>query len=199
MIFANDSCFAPMTSFKPMFQAMAKRKDLDFWGDLQNTVFGRHIQSYFYVFRKNIINLPEFDAFFNNITHEKNHWAYVLKYEVRLTPMLAKMGYKWDTYMPYQAMLLLLDPNKTTYPLTLLQKYNHQFIKRRLFATGLPSHDDIYLLLRYIRRVYPERYQEIISDISEKFVPKDLQGVEVYEPTYLNSSYKQGEEKHEHE
>jgi hypothetical protein len=26
-----------------------------------------------------------------------------------------------------------------------------------------------------------------------------LQGVEVYEPTYLNSSYKQGEEKHEHE
>ena len=185
LIFANDSCYAPITSFKPMFKTMDKRKDLDFWGDLKNIIFSHHLQSYFFVFRKKIIQSEEFAKFLNSVTHQDNQKAYILKYEVRLTPYLEKLGYKWDTFMPYDDMILLFDPNKTTYPLTLIKKYNHQFIKRRIFTIGLPSYDDLSLLLRYLHKVYPERYQEIITEIPPAYIPKDLQGTALIEPTYL--------------
>ena len=166
LILANDSCYAPMTSFKPMFKQMAKRKDLDFWGDLQNTVFTNHIQSYFMVLRKPVINSKAFHKFINNVTHQEYSSMYITEYEVKLTPMLETLGYKWDSYMPYDKLQHLELADKNSYPLTMVKDFNHQFLKRRTFTTNLPIMESKKELLDYIKHTYPMRYKEIEKEIT---------------------------------
>ena len=163
LIFANDSCYAPLTSFKPMFSEMSKRKDLDFWGDLQNTRFTNHIQSYFMVFRKSIITSKAFDYFINSITHQPDSSLYILNYEIKLTPMLESLGYKWDSYIPYKKLSHLEVKDKNSYPLTLIRDYKHQFLKRRTFTEKLMILENIDELINHIQTNYKNTYYDILS------------------------------------
>jgi lipopolysaccharide biosynthesis protein len=174
IILANDSCYAPLTTFKPMFKAMAKRKDLDFWGDLQNTRFNPHVQSYFMVFKKNVFNARQFQHFINAVRHQVDSSLYITAYEVKLTPYLENFGFKWDSYMPYQELSYLADSEKNSYPLTLVKKYGHQFIKRRIFKNSLMMYENEAELLRYVYELNPERYFDIASEVPEWFIPDDL-------------------------
>jgi len=174
IIFANDSCYAPLTSFKPMFKAMAKRKDLDFWGDLQNTRFNPHVQSYFMVLKKQVFNARQFQHFINAVRHQVDSSLYITAYEVKLTPYLENFGFKWDSYMPYQELSYLADSEKNSYPLTLVKKYGHQFIKRRIFTNSLMNYENEGALLRYVYEVNPARYFDIASEVPEWFIPDDL-------------------------
>ena len=163
LIFANDSTYAPLTSFKPMFKEMSKRKDLDFWGDLQNTHFNPHIQSYFIVFRKSVIQSNNFETFMNSITHQIDPSLYILAYEITLTPLLESLGYKWDTYMPYNKLSHLALPDKNSYPLTIIRDYNHQFLKRRTFTKNLTISESIPDLLNHLKTHHPQTYKNIKS------------------------------------
>ena len=176
IIFANDSCYAPMKSFKPMFKEMSKRQDLDFWGDLQNTKFTNHLQSYFLVFRSRVFLNPKFNSFINSITHQMDSSLYITEYEVKLTPELQKIGFKWDSYMPYQKLQDLALPDKNSYPYTMISKYNHQFLKRRTFTEKLAIMESTDELLSYIYNNYPEQYEEIAQEIAPHFIPENLRG-----------------------
>ncbi len=165
LIFANDSTYAPLTSFKPVFAEMEKHKELDFWGDLQNIRFSPHLQSYFLVFRKRVIRSKAFASFLQNIHHQQHPSQYITEYEIKLTSYLASLGYKWDSYLPYNQMQDLPYSDKNTYPLTLIQKYNHQFIKKSLFFNKLMSYEDLNHLLEYLKINHPARYNDIMENI----------------------------------
>ena len=176
LIFANDSCYAPMESFKPMFKEMAKRTELDFWGDLQNTKFTTHLQSYFMVFRPRVFLNRKFATFINNITHQIDSSLYITNYEITLTPELQKIGFKWDSYMPYKRLKHLKTSDKNSYPYTMISKYNHQFLKRRTFTEKLMILESTDDLLHYIHQNFPERYKDIAQEIAPHFIPEDLKG-----------------------
>ncbi len=177
LIFANDSCYAPMQSFKPMFEDMRRRKEVDFWGNSPNVKFTPHIQSYFIVLRQPVIRSKALAAFLNNITHQEHYEQYITQYELQLTPMLKNLGYKWDSWLPYQQLLPTFDenyPDVNNYPLRMLRDHNNQFLKRRTFGTMLAILDDRADLLRYIKQRYPQRYNDIAAEISPSFIPDDL-------------------------
>lgn len=166
LIFANDSCYAPLSgSFKPMFDKMSAKMELDFWGDLQNTAFQPHVQSYFMVFRKRVIRSKAFAHFLNQVKHQEYSSYYIQLYEVNLTPYLESFGYKWGSYMPYEALSFLELTDKNSYPLTLVRDFGHEFLKRRTFTTNLEIRENKEALLEVIKAHYPERYQEIITEI----------------------------------
>ena len=166
LVFANDSTYAPMQSFKPMFKKMTQRKDLDFWGNTQNTFFTNHLQTYFIVFRKNIIRSKAFANFLNQIKHQPHSTMYITKYETKLTPLLESLGYKWDSYIPYEEFKDFELPDNNSYPLTLLSKYHNQFLKRRTFTTNLDVREDKMKVLEYIKQTYPARYKDIMYDLN---------------------------------
>lgn len=165
LILANDSTYAPVTSFKPMFTEMERHKELDFWGDLQNSRFSPHLQSYFLVFRKKVLRSKAFASFLQNVHHQEHISQYITEYEVKLTSHLSSLGYKWDSYLPYNQMQNLPYSDKNTYPLTLIQKYRHQFIKRSLFFNKLMSYENLNLLLEYLKINHPVLYQDIMEDL----------------------------------
>lgn len=176
VIFANDSCYAPMQSFKPMFQDMAKHPEFDFWGNSKNITFNPHLQSYFMVFRKPVLHSKIFASFLNQVTTQEHYEEYIIKYELKLTPLLANLGYTWGTWLPYEKLPLYekdyTDVNN--YPLLMIRDYKNQFLKRRTFTTMLTILDDRAELLRYIKQHYPARYTEIAGEISPHFIPDDL-------------------------
>ena len=161
LILANDSCYAPLSSFKPMFKEMQKRKELDFWSDLQNTQFTPHLQSYFYVFRKPVLKSKLLDVFLRKIQHQEHHWKYILNYELKLTSYLENFGFKRDSYMPYEKLSYLEKPEKNSYPLTLIKDHKHQFLKRRIFTENLEVNESIPELLDYLKINYPKTYENI--------------------------------------
>ncbi|MBO5038743.1 MAG: hypothetical protein J6C85_04740 [Alphaproteobacteria bacterium] len=168
LVFANDSCYAPLSgSFEPMFKKMAGRKELDFWGDLQNTAFNPHVQSYFMVFRKKVICSRAFAAFLNSVQHQAYSSYYIQLYETALTPRLESLGYKWDSYMPYQKLSFLELGDKNSYPLTMIRDFGHEFLKRRTFTNNLAIMEDKKALLELIKERYPERYEEIMAEIKQ--------------------------------
>lgn len=170
LILANDSCYAPLSSFKPMFKEMQKRKDLDFWSDLQSTKFTPHLQSYFYVFRKPVLNSKLLDVFLRTVKHQKYHFNYIFSYELKLTSYLENFGFKRDSYMPYKKLSYLEKPEKNSYPLTLIKDYNHQFLKRRTFTELLEINEDIPELLDYLKQNHPQTYSDIKSAKHPRFI-----------------------------
>ena len=110
LILCNDSCYAPVHPFAPIFAEMQKEK-CDFWGITENTEFYRHIQSYFIVFRPQVFNSKTFKEFFAGITVQKDVQDIIEKYEIGLSRRLAENGFIGKSYVKY--------PETGTYPLTL--------------------------------------------------------------------------------
>lgn len=108
MILTNDSVFGPFFPFSEMFSEMDKRNELDFWGitkrgvsdfDGGETIYPEHIQSYFYVIRKRMIQSPDFVYYWRNITKKITDFrSAILNYEFAFTKYFADRGFKWDVY-----------------------------------------------------------------------------------------------------
>ncbi len=132
MIFANDSCYAPLFSFNEMFSEM-NLKNLDFWGVTANRTlhFGgiRHIQSYFLVFNKNVFTSQLFKSFMNSIINQKDKENIILKYECGLTEILEKAGYKWDVYC---ALSKKYQDSHILYFYELIKNNHSPFLKRKI-------------------------------------------------------------------
>ena len=87
LIFANDSCYAPLFPFNEMFNVMSYKK-LDFWGASQNgwenqySNIPPHIQSFFIVFKNNVFISDYFIDFITSIKKQDSKHKLVIKYKV---------------------------------------------------------------------------------------------------------------------
>ena len=109
LVFANDSCYAPMYPFEDMFSKMSP-KALDFWGATANPSgieikdgkpFNNnveHVQSYFVVFKSNVFKSELFDNFINSIKKENTKEEVIAYYEVGMSKLLSDNGFKYDVY-----------------------------------------------------------------------------------------------------
>lgn len=100
LILANDSCYGPLYSFDKLFDEMNNR-ECDFWGLSSSRGYHIHIQSYFLVFKKNVINDNTLFDFLKRVNPEKSLADVCTNYEERVTYVLAKKGFKFSTYIPY--------------------------------------------------------------------------------------------------
>lgn len=105
LIFANDSCYGPLYPISEVFAEMEK-KNCDFWEITKNN-FGyikqfkhyfvrrTHIQSYFIAFKNNIFTQEFFANFINSIKHEQEKRDIIINYEIGLSELLIKQGYRF--------------------------------------------------------------------------------------------------------
>lgn len=110
LIFCNDSCYGPLYTFKNVFDTMAQ-KECDFWGltynpvgitkDTCDTLYednSPHVQSFFLVFRPQVFNSEIFSNFINNIKKENDKFLIIIKYEIGLSKLLRKNGFRECVY-----------------------------------------------------------------------------------------------------
>jgi len=104
LILCNDSVYGPFRSLGPIFGEMRSR-GLDFWGMTESYDVAPHVQSYFVVLGRRILEDPRFVDFWawSDWFRPKTHLIY--RYEVGLTQQLLQWGYRYETYVD-QAELL---------------------------------------------------------------------------------------------
>lgn len=108
VLFMNDSVFGPFYPFEEMFAAMDRRAELDFWGitkrgvsdfDGGDAVYPEHIQLYFYVVRKRMLQSADFAAYWKTIPQKLTDFrSAILKYEFLFTKYFADRGFRWGVY-----------------------------------------------------------------------------------------------------
>lgn len=126
LILANDSCVGPIVSFSEMMDRMSART-CDFWGQTSYSFHGRvHVQSYFIVFTKSVVKGGALERFLSGLPEKADSRADVISAcEIALTENLVAQGFKWDSYVPYRAVL----KNPTCSPMALMARYACPLIK----------------------------------------------------------------------
>ena len=117
LVLCNNSFFAPIYPFDEMFKTMAD-KEYDFWGITSAAKHGDipyHIQSYFYLFRENVVKSNEFISFFQNMKEIKNYQDAVESVELKLTNYLINYGYKAGSYMDEKINLFNYIEHNTSF------------------------------------------------------------------------------------
>lgn len=113
LILANDSCYAPFSPFIQLFNTMSE-KGHDMWGITENELphyisdngekfdITPHIQSYFLVFNKKILQAICFSDFWANVNPLSSRDDIIMRYEVGLTKLLREQGFSCSAYTTYQ-------------------------------------------------------------------------------------------------
>lgn len=189
LLFANDSCYGPLFSLKPIFDKMAKKK-CDWWGLTRNrygvcrgekyesSPVAPHIQSYFLLFKLNVFTSPIFIDFMQSITKEDFKNNIIIKYEIGLSKLLDANSFKSSVYInsfKYKPNYLL-----TRWDI-LIRKYKFPLLKTSIVKNGFAITGEVRtwrsLLAKYTD--YPielinknfERMQDLYPNIYETYNP----------------------------
>lgn len=99
LILCNDSCFGPLFPLANVFQKMESQQ-VDFWGMSANSRPRFHLQSFFLVFKNNIINSEIFKSFWDGVKILENKDLIVFDYEVGLSQKLIAAGFIAQSFLP---------------------------------------------------------------------------------------------------
>lgn len=134
LILVNDSVYGPFYDIKKITTDFEK-SCCDFYGFTPNPKRRTyHVQSYFFIFKHNIITNKNFQNFFDNIEQLSNKGDIIKLYEKGLSNLLYKEGFKSDTFIK----------NYDCYFPNQIVKQNGFFIKVSLFTQLMSKEDMTY-------------------------------------------------------
>lgn len=91
VLFVNDSIYGPLCDLRRLFE----RSDLlpaDFWGLTRCHEIRPHIQSFFFAFRRRLIDSGIFDAFWSTVSSLSDKREIIRRYEVGMTEFIEQRG-----------------------------------------------------------------------------------------------------------
>lgn len=170
LILANDSCYGPVADLRAICDRMSA-SDCDFWGLTGSPEIAFHIQSYFAVFKRPVLEDPAFRRFWQTVEREDTYEDIVRKYEVGLTQLLLARGFRPATWLPSD-----LGENLTIFPLTLLERHAMPLVKVKCFSDPyLGSREKVSLLFRHLKRHAPDIAGAIARHQGAGFLAKAMQ------------------------
>ncbi len=169
LVFCNDSCYAPFSSFEQMFDKMSRLNN-DFWGITENVEFSRHIQSYFLVFRSQVFDSKVFNEFICSISAKKTVFEVIQNYEIGLSNLLFDSGFRGGAYIPY--------PESGVYPLTIIKGFTNltaapiwllkqgaPIIKKKAFIQSIANYEGVFKLKKYASKLNSDADKILPSNI----------------------------------
>ena len=141
-----------------MFGAMDRRRRADFWGLTFNTQRSGapHLQSFFLVFRRPVIDSGALDDFFAERPQRATRAEAVERFEIQLTEHLRSRGFVPDAFVR-PLLPRLHEFNPTTRPLSLLRRHRSPLVKVKA--------------LRGESSQSPERIAELVRRLNPALAP----------------------------
>ena len=94
LLLTNSSIIGPVTPLAPIFEK-ARAWDCDFWGMTDNAELAPHLQSYFIVLNRRVVNSRAFKYFWKSVLPYRSKDQIVMSYEVGFTVWLHEQGFTW--------------------------------------------------------------------------------------------------------
>lgn len=154
LVFANSSCYGPVRPFSGMFRTMERRR-ADFWGVTFNTQRSGepHLQSFFLVFRRPVLDSGALEGFFAERTERATRAEAIERYEIQLTAHLRRRGFVPDAFVRPR-FPRLHEFNPTTRPLDLIRRHKVPLVKVKALRGETSQAPERILAL--VRRLNPE-------------------------------------------
>lgn len=188
LLLVNDTNIGPMRDLSQVFQEMADKR-LDFWGisfgEEQEDVtkenpYGyipKHLQSYFLVIEKLMLNDDDFYEYWTHLTDTDSRDKAIGRHETRFTKHFADLGYLYDAVVQeYEDSAMYIHPLKMLKAGSPLVKYTalKNYDEDQFLWQGLDRDSEVPDLLEFVSEEtdYPV---SILEDIVNKFkvVPRD--------------------------
>ena len=188
LFLANDTNIGPMRDLSQVFHEMVD-KQLDFWGisfgEEQEDVtkenpYGyipKHLQSYFLVIEKLMLNDDAFYSYWTDLTDTDSRDKAIGRHETRFTKYFADLGYRFDAVVQeYEDSAMYIHPLRMLKAGSPLVKYTalKNYDEEQFLWQGLERESEIPDLLEYItdKTDYPV---SILEEIINKFkaVPRE--------------------------
>lgn len=103
IVVANDSVYGPLSDLGEVFDAMAVR-GAPAWGITDSLRYGRHLQSYFMVFERPVVESEVFRGFWRDLPDYRHKHVVILKCELGLSRKLSKAGFRLDALCDYRSI-----------------------------------------------------------------------------------------------
>jgi len=148
VLLTNDTVFGPVYPLAEVFSEMEEREELGFWGMTQHPAYEKedlvtrnnpygyapeHLQTYFVVFRKALMESEVFERFWRKLLPIEKYEEAVGKFETIMTKMFGEAGFAWDSFV-HKDDIATDDPNFVLYcPATMLRDHRFPFLKCRVF------------------------------------------------------------------
>lgn len=185
LLICNDSVYGPFYPLSEMFNTM-QTKACDFWGVTENNDISYHLQSYFLLFKKNLITHENFKKFWEGVSVLENKEEIIEKYEVGLTRFFQESGFTPSSYIQFKPtishklfiILKKLTPCKIIkkiytllsgrYPVTRVGKINAtlHFWKELILTTKMPF-IKVMMLRDNPNNMKIDTFSEVLSQVSE--------------------------------
>ena len=159
VIFCNCSCFVA-GDFDNVFSKIEADKDPNsFWGMIDSHEFQYHLQSYFYLFKRNVWNHHSFLNFINDIKKQPHKFAVIQNYELKLTRHLHNFGFKPNCILKSKNNPFGVS-NLTLYPAYCL-KQGVPLIKKSSLTSLNYNGQGIIYSLDAMKEKFQESYEEV--------------------------------------
>ncbi len=107
LVICNDSCYGPLAPLTSVFERMARRmtsEPCDFWGMTSNNQGHWHLQSYFMVFRRAVIQSEAFANFWKEVGPRPTKIDVINDFEIGLSTKLMAAGFHPATVFQWRFM-----------------------------------------------------------------------------------------------
>lgn len=182
VILNNFTNFGPISSFEEMFSFM-DTKECDFWGHnryhatkgqrLDDVPMVDHLQSYFTVFRKTILQSKYFKQYWKTLQLPKTYVEAIKFHEIRYTKYFEELGYISSEYIPYSAYSSKCNNAPMYMAYSQMKEYHSPFLKRKvLFVKDgkwefpLREEGTVYDIIQYIKQETSYDVKLIYENIS---------------------------------
>jgi len=105
LILCNDSVYGPLLPLERVFGAM-RAESCDFWGITSSYDIAYHIQSYFLVFKKTVLDSGVFQKFWEGTNIPQSKKQVIKLCEIGLSQTLFGAGFKASTYARYRFLVI---------------------------------------------------------------------------------------------
>lgn len=146
LVLCNDTFYGPFVPMKDIFIKMAN-KDVDFWGlNILERGLLSHIQSYFLVFRKNILcNEDIWRYLYENVNVDEEDITNIYGiFEPSLFRYLDKKGYKYGAYANTQLCDIYRGAQAC------IEKYGLPILKKKFFSREGVSTESHMSIIKYL-------------------------------------------------
>lgn len=173
IIFANSSVYGPIYPFFELFEKM-REKRVDFWGITKHQKtknIKEHIQSYFFVVRKNLFLNPIFRLYFENLRKIKNKKEAIKHLEINFTEYFQNKGFKWGVFVDDDILNYGVKNYHQYLSYLAAEKFRCPVIKKTIFAKRYDlaqkegQTDETYKLFEFIKNNTNYDINLILPDI----------------------------------
>ena len=186
LLLLNDTFFGPFYPLSKVFEEMDKRDDSDFWGitehgSLPEVNVTAHIQTYFIVVRKTMLDSESFFSYWENMYVATDIKKAITYNEIFFTQYFEKKGFKRGVFCNTRALKSL--NYYIVKPYMLLKEYRCPILKKKALILnsvdreamrGICTVEERYKALWFVAQntKYPIKY--ILKNIWDNYDMKDI-------------------------